>query len=484
MAAQGASRFFAVAGGGESSDSEDGWDVGFLDQLKQNSEKPPVEEDKEEALKKALTSGDLLLCKELLNAGVDVESRFKFGWTPLMYAASVANLEMVRLLLDRGANASFNKEEFNVLMVACTARSSEENILKCVELLLSRNASPNAACRKKMTPIMFAAREGHSQVIALLVAHAAEINLQDENGYTALTWAARQGHKSAVLKLLELGADKSLQTIDGKTPGEVANKHKHSELFSMLSLSKLSSNAIHGRFQNVSKEEAIYKYLKAVPDGRGDQRVSSFSAYGDVEVFLHGLDLEHLSDLLKDSEVSLRQLLTMTEDDFEKIGITNIRDQMKITETIREMQVEEIRFGDLSELMNIESSTDEFFTFLLKLNRQCNYLTTAVENINKQIPMDPHKIVLEWDATQNFTSVSEDLVSSVENLGNEICTLRDLLRKLQDGQQNVPCRVPPLQKQTFWSTGKMKKTAIMLFGFGLLVFLNKLTMSRMKFSFL
>lgn len=32
-------------------------------------------------------------------------------------------------------------------MAACTARASEERILKCIELLLTRNADPNAACR-------------------------------------------------------------------------------------------------------------------------------------------------------------------------------------------------------------------------------------------------------------------------------------------------------------------------------------------------
>ncbi|XP_069484043.1 ankyrin repeat, SAM and basic leucine zipper domain-containing protein 1 isoform X2 [Ambystoma mexicanum] len=392
-----------------------------------------------------------------------------------MYAASVAHLELVRLLLDRGANASFDKEGFTVLMAACTARSSEESILKCVELLLSRNASPNVACRKKMTPIMFAAREGHSHVVALLVAHAAEINLQDENGYTALTWAARQGRKNTVLKLLELGADKSIQTKDGKTAGEIANQNKHSELFSML---LLSSNSLHGRFPTMTKDEALYKYLKPVSDGFSDHRFSSFSAYGDVEVFLHGLDLEHLTDLLKDSDVSLRQLLSMGEEDLEKIGITNARDKKTITEAIKEIQVEEIRFGDLTELMNLESCSDEFFTFLLKLNRQCNYLTTAVENINKQIPTNPHKLVLEWDASQNFTAVSEDLVSSVGNLGSEICKLRDLLHKLQNGQQSVPCRVPPLEKQTFWSKGKIKTAAVTLLGFGLLFFSNKLTFRK------
>lgn len=38
-----------------------------------------------------------------------------------------------------------------------------------------------------MTPIMYAARDGHPQVVALLVAHGAEVNTQDENGYTVRT---------------------------------------------------------------------------------------------------------------------------------------------------------------------------------------------------------------------------------------------------------------------------------------------------------
>ncbi|OWK06700.1 ASZ1, partial [Cervus elaphus hippelaphus] len=63
-----------------------------------------------------------------------------------MYAASVSNVELVRVLLDRGANASFDKDKQTVLITACSARGSEEKILKCVELLLSRNADPNVAC--------------------------------------------------------------------------------------------------------------------------------------------------------------------------------------------------------------------------------------------------------------------------------------------------------------------------------------------------
>ncbi|KAG6935730.1 ankyrin repeat, SAM and basic leucine zipper domain containing 1 [Chelydra serpentina] len=192
----GASRSLAVAGGGESSDSdEDGWVIGFVEKEPQQFSKTLQLEDKDETLKKALTSGDVSMIEELLNSGVNVESSFQFGWTPLMYAASVANVELVRILLDRGANASFDKDQYTVLMAACTASASEEQILKTVELLLSRNANPSVACRKQMTPLMYAAREGHPRIVALLVGSGSQINAQDENGYTALTWASHQGHK-------------------------------------------------------------------------------------------------------------------------------------------------------------------------------------------------------------------------------------------------------------------------------------------------
>uniref|UniRef100_A0A8C0ISP9 Ankyrin repeat, SAM and basic leucine zipper domain containing 1 n=1 Tax=Chelonoidis abingdonii TaxID=106734 RepID=A0A8C0ISP9_CHEAB len=145
----GSSRSLAVAGGGESSDSdEDRWVIGGLqDRSSDNLNKTLQLQDKDETLKKALTSGDVSMIEELLNSGVNVEFSFQFGWTPLMYAASVANVELVRILLDRGANASFDKDQYAVLMAACTARASEEQILKTVELLLSRNANPSVVCR-------------------------------------------------------------------------------------------------------------------------------------------------------------------------------------------------------------------------------------------------------------------------------------------------------------------------------------------------
>ncbi|KAH0616583.1 hypothetical protein JD844_027801 [Phrynosoma platyrhinos] len=576
-------------GSSESDDDEgDGWDIGLVPSPRRRHLNEALQtDDKDEALKKAMTTGNLSAVEELLNSGVSVESTFKFGWTPLMYAASVANVELMHILLDRGANASFDKDQYTVLMAACAARASEEQILKSVDLLLSRNANPNATCskpsqvlhgaldsrkinrmwgnllkiaqldqEKKMTPLMYAAREGHPQVVALLAGHGSQINAQDESGYTALTWAARYGHKKVVFKLLELGADKSIQTKDGQTPGEIAKNNKHLELFSLLSL---MATPFQGRFQNLIKEEAIQNLLKAVPDGH---KISSYAALGDLEVFLHGLGLEHITELLKEREITLRQLLTMGKEDFIEIGIKDQRDQQKILDAAKELQVEEVNLGELSGVINVEFridlskkrplpflsgarmyylayllvlprklhldrheiltsahkkdpdsvcclerqlssspgksigfgmelflrnllcnvisfycySADEFLSFLVKLNKQCIHLTTAIQSAVNQFPTDAHKLVLEWSPPQSLARICEDLISSAEDLNGQASKLKKLVQELQDVQRDNPCRIQPLVEKRRWKKTFFKMAAVTLVGSGCFFFVSRLTL--------
>nr|XP_020645338.1 ankyrin repeat, SAM and basic leucine zipper domain-containing protein 1 isoform X1 [Pogona vitticeps] len=468
--------YLAVPAGDETSESDDDcWNTGFVSGApfhEQYLDKALQMDEKEEALKKALTAGNLPAIEELLNSGVNVETNFKFGWTPLMYAANVGNVELMHILLDRGANASFDKDQYTVLMAACTACASEEQILKCVELLLSRNANPNATCRKKMTPLMYAAREGHPQVVALLAAHGSEINVQDETGYTALTWAARHGHKKVIFKLLELGADKSIQTKDGQTSGDIAKKNKHSELFSLLSL---TANPFQGRFQYLHKDKALPGLLNAVPHAVKNHKNSSYTAFGDMELFLHGLGLEHITEILKEREIALRQLLTMRKEDFIQIGIENTRDQQKILDAVKELQVHEVELGELPKVVNVEFSGEEFFSFLVKLNRQCIHLTSAVQSVVDQFPTDAHKLVLEWNSPQSLAKVCEDLVSNAEDLNREATKLIKLMQQLHDGQKKDPCRIQPLVKEAKWKKTFLRMAAITFLGSGCVFFISNLT---------
>ena len=63
---------------------------------------------------------------------------------------------------------------------------------------------------------------------------------------------------------------------------------------------------------------------------------SSYTAFGDLEIFLHGLGLEQMTDLLK-------------------FGITN-KDQQVILAAVKEPEVEEINFGELPEVAKLEIS--------------------------------------------------------------------------------------------------------------------------------
>ncbi|XP_017673296.1 PREDICTED: ankyrin repeat, SAM and basic leucine zipper domain-containing protein 1 isoform X4 [Lepidothrix coronata] len=460
-----------VAGGDEDSDSDSddgGWDIGIVRQEPQQLDQM-LQADKNEALKKALFRGDVSLIEELLNSGISIETSFQFGWTPLMCAASVANFAVVRLLLDRGANACFEIDKYTVLMAACTAQASEENILKTVELLLSRNADPNLTCRKKMTALMYAARKGYARVVALLVACGSHINAQDENGYSALIWAAQHGHRSVILKLLELGADKNLQTKDEKTAAELAKINKHTEIFSLLSL---AANHLQGRYHKTVEQEAICKFLTAIPD----HRVGSYSLFDDMEVFLHGLGLEHIRGLLKEQDITLRELLIMQKDDLIQIGITNPGDQEKLLGAINELQVDEKRIEDFSEILKLELSEDEFYKFLQKLNKECSKLIVPVQTMNKHFLKNSHKMVLQWAPTETYIELCKDLVCSVKNLGEEVAKLKDLLVKHE--QKNEPNQVKLPKKAATLEKRLVKMGGVTLLGFGFFFFITKLVVKK------
>ncbi|NXS76513.1 ASZ1 protein, partial [Pandion haliaetus] len=254
--------------------------------------------------------------------------------------------------------------------------------------------------RRQMTPLMYAARKGYPQVVALLVAHGSHINAQDENGYSALIWAAQHGHKSVIFKLLELGADKNLQTKDEKTAAELAKINKHSEIYSLLSL---AANHLQGRYHETIKQEGIYKFLTAVSDHR---KPLCF---------------------IQERDIALRQLLIMGKEELIQIGITNPGDQQKLLDAINELQVEEIRIGDLPEVMKLELSGDEFLKFLQKLNKECSKLTVPVQTMNNHFLKNSHKIVLQWAPTESFIEVCKDLVCSVEKLGEEVAKLKELV---------------------------------------------------------
>ncbi|KAM9481220.1 ankyrin repeat, SAM and basic leucine zipper domain-containing protein 1 isoform 1-T2 [Clarias gariepinus] len=462
---------YAFPAGEESDGSDEEWDVGAICATKnldpEVSKQTTVPGDTVAVMKRAITAGDVDLVRQLLDTGMDVETRLGFDWTPLMCAVHVGHSELAKLLLDRGASANFSSGHYTVLMAACTANSvSEENISKCMALLLSRNADPNISSRRRVTCLMLAARYGYSQVINLLVSHGAELNFQDDSGYTALMLAVQHGHETAVLKLLQLGADKSIKSKAGNTAADLAKSFKHLQIYKTLS----SPSDPTGNGAVPSKAETVFKFLTRNPEPLSVSKESSIKLC-DIDLLLHGLKLDYLSDVMMENDITWGHLLTMEKADLENIGITDPEDQKKILNAVEEVHLEKVDLDTLTQLDNIHSGSEELYNFLISLKQQCCYLTEMVQDVISRFPCSSSQLVLTWDRRKDAQAICTDLVAQAGDLQKEVVCLKDLLIKLDP----TDCAFnPPLPSSQSSTRGRvMKKLAVAVIGAGLLLLFSQ-----------
>lgn len=148
--------------------------------------------------------GNLEAIRELLGPELDVNTvDKKFGKTPLCWAAEYGQLEVVKLLLNHGADFSL-ADLIGRKPLLWAARYGYKRV---VQLLLDRGDSVDSKDKNGRTPLSLAAREGHMDVVKLLIKYGDEIDSEDVKKQTPLSFAAMNGHLEIVLLLLAMGAN-------------------------------------------------------------------------------------------------------------------------------------------------------------------------------------------------------------------------------------------------------------------------------------
>ena len=135
----------------------------------------------------------------LLRAGAKVDAKNRFGDTAIMVAALGGHLAIVKKLQARGAE--INTPGWTPLAYAASTGQTE-----VVRYLLESGAKVDALSANGTTPLMMAARGGHAATIDLLLAKGADINHQNENGASARAWADRGGFFDIEKSLRQRGA--------------------------------------------------------------------------------------------------------------------------------------------------------------------------------------------------------------------------------------------------------------------------------------
>ncbi len=166
-----------------------------------------------EPLFQAIRGRDLAAAKAILNKDKSlVNVRGLGGATPLMLAALHGNEDLVRLLLDQGADPSARNG------AGATALMWAAGDIGKVRLLLASGAQVNVASEDGKTPLMIAARhEGASAIVRLLLEKSADVNAKDIQGGTALMQAATAGDVETLKVLIANGADINAKATSGAT---------------------------------------------------------------------------------------------------------------------------------------------------------------------------------------------------------------------------------------------------------------------------
>ena len=151
----------------------------------------------------------------LLQQHVDVNTPQADGMTALHWATYLDDLEIAELLVRAGANVKVaNRYGVTPLSLACTNGNDA-----MVGMLLKAGADANAALPGGETPLMTAARTGALAAVKTLLSHGATVDSKDDRrGQTALMWAAAEGHADVVQALIDAGADYRIRLASGFTP--------------------------------------------------------------------------------------------------------------------------------------------------------------------------------------------------------------------------------------------------------------------------
>ena len=89
-----------------------------------------------------------------------------------------------------------------------------------VKALLKAGAKPNTEPERPthQTALMWAASEGHTEVVELLIAAGANLHAQLASGFNAWLFAVRAGRTETVRALLKAGVDVNYATPAGPKP--------------------------------------------------------------------------------------------------------------------------------------------------------------------------------------------------------------------------------------------------------------------------
>ena len=152
--------------------------------------------------------------KTLLKLGADINAVDALNQTPLMYTIMKDNVDAAKILLS---NPKLNLEIKCIRGYSALNWAAEYEALNVLELLIKKGANPNSVNYNGLSPLMITIIRGRTKATELLIKSGADLNLVDNMGRTPLMISVQKDNVLMAKKLMEAGADISVKDIKGNS---------------------------------------------------------------------------------------------------------------------------------------------------------------------------------------------------------------------------------------------------------------------------
>ncbi|AUD40355.1 ankyrin repeat family protein [Flamingopox virus FGPVKD09] len=182
---------------------------------------------------------ELKIAQLLISKGAKLDIKNEYGYTPLRNTVINGNIELTKLLLDKGADASIKCNGMTIFEISTLSQNVEmikEIIKRCgynndsrilcrvaskgyinvIHFLLDIGFNVNSFDSFGETPLHAATRSGSIETVNALISYGCIVDIKDNIGSTPLMHACR--YKDISQLLIEKGADPNISNIHGYTP--------------------------------------------------------------------------------------------------------------------------------------------------------------------------------------------------------------------------------------------------------------------------
>jgi ankyrin repeat protein len=239
--------------------------------------------------------------KLLLTAGADVNTEAGLYGTALITAIVANSMGNFQLLLEHGANVNAELGRYEHLTPITASDCCKELTLarnrnqiaalhvavkfrrkKMVRLLLERGANANARGGSDGTVVIAAVPK--KKILELLILAGADVNIQGHGYYsTALVKAVHEGYEKSVQLLLSAGADTTAQA-------EIRS-FKHQELGQRWTLFRRTMiHELHAKYEAVGPSKCYGSVLE-IAAAKGRDKIARLLLDAGADVNAHGGDM-------------------------------------------------------------------------------------------------------------------------------------------------------------------------------------------------